>query len=110
MYWSLIRAEGVDLYKNVFNKSCSTSSKTYLLWLQFNLSEITAWYCKCRAGARVVGVCAHVAAIVWYLSYARYLNKSYGVRDWGLHLSDASNIPQPIDSSDGESEASFTEE
>ena len=43
-----------------------TSLRTYLLWLQFNLSEITAWYCKCRAGARVVGECAQIAAIEWY--------------------------------------------
>ncbi|XP_053378556.1 uncharacterized protein LOC123541039 [Mercenaria mercenaria] len=91
-------------------QSRHVSSRTYLLWLQFTASEVTAWYCKCRAGARVVGVCAHVAAIVWYLSYARYFINRYGVCDWGLHLSDASNLPDPIDSSETESEASCIEE
>ena len=28
--------------------------------------------CTCPAGVRVVGCCAHVASILWYLSFARF--------------------------------------
>ncbi|GFQ66503.1 uncharacterized protein TNCT_546991 [Trichonephila clavata] len=30
------------------------------------------WYCLCKVGARVVGCCAHVASILWYLGYWRH--------------------------------------
>ena len=37
--------------------------------------------CKCRAGARVVGVCSHISAIIVYLSNERHeiFSKSFGV-------------------------------
>ena len=35
---------------------------------------ITAWYCTCTAGAITVGRCAHVASIIWYLTYACHNN------------------------------------
>lgn len=81
------------------------SSKQYMLWLKYNTSEIAAWYCKCRAGARVVGMCAHCAAIIWYLSYARHRFVSgIGVRNWCDYLADANDIPAVIDSSDSDSD------
>jgi hypothetical protein len=62
-------------------QSRHTSSRTYLLWIEYSPTQITAWYCKCRAGARVVGVCSHIASL-WYLGYARhkriYLTESGG--------------------------------
>ena len=65
-------------------QSRHTSSRTYLLWIEYSPTEVTAWYCKCRAGARVVGVCSHIASILWYLGYARHKpHISYGVRNWG---------------------------
>ncbi|GFW36955.1 uncharacterized protein TNCV_5018541 [Trichonephila clavipes] len=30
------------------------------------------WYCHCKVGARVVGCCAHVASVLWYLGYWRH--------------------------------------
>jgi hypothetical protein len=81
------------------------SSKKYIMWIRFNDSAIDAWYCQCRAGARVVGMCSHIAAIVWFLSSARYQGKeTYGVRDWSLHLSDAATFPVDDDSSSCENE------
>ena len=57
------------------------------------------WYCKCRAGARVVGVCSHIASILWYHGYARHKpHISYGVRNWGEHLEDASHVIDHTDS------------
>ncbi|CAC5389445.1 unnamed protein product [Mytilus coruscus] len=37
-------------------QSRHVSSKSYILWIEYTSAEITAWYCKCRAGARVVGL------------------------------------------------------
>ena len=45
-------------------------------WIQYSMTDdpITAWYCTCTAGAITVGCSAHVASIIWYLSYARHNN------------------------------------
>ncbi|XP_053405404.1 uncharacterized protein LOC128558951 [Mercenaria mercenaria] len=86
-------------------QSRHVSSKVYTLWIRHNATEVVSWYCKCRAGSRVVGVCAHVAAILWFLGYARHTGKEmYGTRNWGDYVLDAGNIPQTVDSSDTESE------
>ena len=85
------------------------STKCYTLWIQYSESEITAWYCKCRAGARVVGVCAHIASILWYLGFARHNSETtYGVRNWGSCLEDAQVVPDVIDETD--SDQSIVEE
>lgn len=34
---------------------------------------ISGYYCTCQSGARTLGTCAHVAAILWYLGYARHM-------------------------------------
>ncbi|CAG2252289.1 unnamed protein product [Mytilus edulis] len=79
-------------------QSRHVSSKTYILWIEYTSAEITAWYCKCRAGARVVGVCAHIASILWYLGYARHNQDiSYGVQNWGAYLEGKSNLPRECD-------------
>ena len=86
-------------------QSRHVSSKKYLLWIKYSEDDIESWYCTCRAGARVVGVCAHIAAILWYLGSARDTTEKYGVQDWGTFLSDASIIPETIDSSESETES-----
>ena len=30
------------------------------------------WYFKCLNGSRVVGCCAHIASVMYYLAFARY--------------------------------------
>jgi hypothetical protein len=80
-------------------QSRHTSSRTYLLWIEYSPTEVTAWYCKCRAGTRVIGVCSHIASILWYLGYARHTpHISYGVRIGGKHLEDASHVIDDTDS------------
>lgn len=89
-------------------QSRHTTSKQYLLWIEFNNTDIVAWYCKCRAGARVVGVCAHIAAVVWYLGYARYRYvdpAAEGVQDWSQHLHDAGRLNEPVDESESETDS-----
>lgn len=40
--------------------------------------RILSYYCTCKAGARTLGSCAHVAAVLWYLGYARHqVNVAY---------------------------------
>lgn len=88
-------------------QSRHTSSKKYILWIRYTESIVNAWYCKCRAGARVVGMCSHVAAVLWYLGFARHTERSkFGVRNWGEYVEDA----QLVDASDSESEGSVIEE
>ena len=36
--------------------------------------NIKCWYCECKNGARTLGCCCHVAAVIYYLSYARHAN------------------------------------
>jgi len=35
---------------------------------------VLGYYCTCKAGARTLGTCAHIACIVWYMGYARHEN------------------------------------
>ena len=46
-------------------------------YLEYRGYAIEAWFCSCSAGARVVGMCSHCAAVSWYLSYARHQSKDW---------------------------------
>ena len=59
----LLRAKIQSRHKN---------NVAYDVWVQYSSNIVLGWYCTCPAGARVVGCCAHVASIVWYLSFARF--------------------------------------
>ena len=65
-YSDLVRARFVS-------RHCS--SKNYLATVQFdnNMEEepIIRQYRKCAAGARQVGCCAHVTALIWHLGVCR---------------------------------------
>lgn len=37
-----------------------------------NDSTVLSYYCTCKAGARTLGTCAHVASVLWFLGYARH--------------------------------------
>ena len=86
-------------------QSRHTSSRKYTVWIRYSNNEIVSWYCLCRAGARVVGVCSHVAAMLWYLGGARFSRKkSYGVRDPGKTVEDAAVLPELIDESESDTD------
>lgn len=59
-------------------RSRHTTSTTYNLWTEHDtgLNPINGWYCTCKSGARVVGCCAHIASVIWYLGFERYQQKS----------------------------------
>lgn len=86
-------------------QSRHVSSKAYLLWMLYDECNVISWYCKCRTGSRVVGMCAHVASVIWYLAYARNLNQPFCyVKDWTEYLKDAKSMPEPepVDGSDND--------
>ncbi|XP_061195999.1 uncharacterized protein LOC133204276 [Saccostrea echinata] len=93
-------------------QSRHVSSRSYQIWIKYDEGNIIAWYCKCRAGARVVGMCSHIAAILWFLGNARHnIQTGFGVRNWGDFVEDANNIPTPVDESESSDEGdSETEE
>ncbi|XP_062580526.1 uncharacterized protein LOC134242456 [Saccostrea cucullata] len=56
-------------------QSRHVSAKRYFLWISFDETStppITGWYCQCKVGARTVGCCAHIAAVIWYLGFQRH--------------------------------------
>lgn len=60
-------------------RSRFSSQSIHNLWVEYNptlsLTEgqapILNYYCECRAGARIFGMCAHVTSILWFLGIAR---------------------------------------
>ena len=80
-------------------QSRHVSSKKHLLLIRYSDSSVTAWYCRCRTGARVVGVCSHITAVIWFLGYAQRNEQGVcGVQDWSEFVTDAAII----DSSDSD--------
>lgn len=61
-------------------RSRHINSKTYRCFIEYRsnintISGIHRYSCDCANGRRTVGCCSHIAAIVYYLSHARYLTK-----------------------------------
>ena len=78
-------------------QSRHVSSKSYLLWIRYNETSVTGWYCKCRAWSRLVVVCGHIAS-------GRHQESIHSVREWGRYIDDASVIPKPVGASESEEE------
>ena len=59
-------------------QSRHVSSKMYYLWIQYDGKDkedpIKYWYCQCKSGARMVGSCAHVASLLWFIGVQRHEN------------------------------------
>lgn len=72
-YEILVNKEQEGVLKSQI-RSRHTSSKTYNLWIEYStgLSPITGWFCTCKSGARVVGCCAHIASVLWFLGFERH--------------------------------------
>ncbi|XP_062619706.1 uncharacterized protein LOC134281247 [Saccostrea cucullata] len=88
-------------------QSRHVSSKKYSCWVKYEDGVVISWYCKCKAGARIVGSCGHITSVIWFLSHARHQDKPVqGVRDWSEHLEDAARV---IDDSDSGEESSTEE-
>ena len=51
-----------------------SKNKNHITTIQFDRQKqqpIEAWYCTCSVGAREVGVCSHVTALLWHLDTNR---------------------------------------
>lgn len=53
--------------------------------------------CECANGLRTIGCCSHVAAIVYYLSYGRYLTKILRPAETLSKLFDKDNVSTVIE-------------
>lgn len=89
------------------------SAKKYLLWIRHDDISIKSWFCKCKVGTRVVGMCAHITSVNWFLGLARHEESGVcGVRDCCNSVEDAASLP--VDESESEEEneerCSITEE
>ena len=55
------------------------SSKSYYLWIQYECADgddpVKYWYCQCKSGACLVGCCAHIASVLWFLGIQRHVSK-----------------------------------
>ena len=59
-------------------KSRHSNSTKYNVYVKYqtnsnSVDAIESWYCTCKAGMRTVGCCSHVASIIYFLSYGKYL-------------------------------------
>ncbi|XP_061193736.1 uncharacterized protein LOC133201962 [Saccostrea echinata] len=87
------------------------SAKKYLLWIRYDDVSIKSWFCKCKVGARVVGMCAHVTSVIWFLALARHEGSGVcGVRDWCSLVEDAAALPIDESESEDEERCFITEE
>jgi hypothetical protein len=93
-------------------QSRHTNAKKYDVWIQYTSSKVTGWYCTCKGGSRGLGCCAHVAAIVWFLGYARHNADAMNQRSHSFHdhLTNAVDYSSDGSSSDDQSHDTDTED
>ena len=56
------------------------NSTKYIVFISYvpystDPDSINGWACNCHSGLRTVGCCSHIACLIYFLSYAKYLNK-----------------------------------
>ncbi|CAF2004019.1 unnamed protein product [Rotaria magnacalcarata] len=77
-------------------QSRHSNNKNHIATVQFKHNTqqpIDAWYCTCFAGAREVGMCSHITALVWHLGVNRAVIPAYN------HPLSASQLLDAIDDS-----------
>jgi hypothetical protein len=86
-------------------QSRHTNAKKYDVWIEYSSTNVTGWYCTCKGGSRVLGCCAHISAIVWFLGYARHHREVMNQRSnsFNDHLTDAVDYSSDVSSSDDNS-------
>ncbi|VDI64698.1 Hypothetical predicted protein [Mytilus galloprovincialis] len=91
-------------------QSRHTNSAVHTLWIEYNSDTVTGWYCTCKAGARTVGCCAHIASVIWFLGYQRYsLIKSGPSGGFLSSVMDASDMPLTDSDSDSDTNENVEE-
>lgn len=60
-----------------------------------NEELVLGYYCTCQSGSRIVGTCAHITSVLWFLGYARHEeNVHYPSTRMIETIYDARNHPQ----------------
>ena len=54
-----------------------SNSKIHKCFVEYDPEKVSeesilGWYCTCQSGARTLGCCCHVAAVIWFLGYSRH--------------------------------------
>ena len=95
----LIACPGIVRFKV---KSRHINSKTYMTFIEYDavdvgISAIKGYCCNCANGLRTIGCCSHVAAIIYHLSYGRYLARIIRPSEVLTNLFDLDNVCPVID-------------
>ena len=79
----LYKYQFIGLEKNIIKvriHSRHSGSLVYSCFIELNINDennpINAWYCSCKCGSRVVGTCAHITSVIWYLVIGQH-DKSF---------------------------------
>lgn len=63
-------------------QSRHSGTTKYMLWIEVdflnNADPVRSWYCCCKTGARTIGMCGHLCAVISYLGFYRHQNREYG--------------------------------
>ncbi|KYM99014.1 hypothetical protein ALC62_10255 [Cyphomyrmex costatus] len=78
-----INLEYVQMKQNIIKvliRSRHINSKTYKCYVEYKpdsigYSDVLRHACDCANGLRTIGSCSHIAAVIYYLSNARYKSK-----------------------------------
>lgn len=78
-------------------RSRHINSKTYKCYIHYDgdnvgLSAIQGYCCSCANGLRTIGSCSHVAALIFHLSYGRFLSKTIRPAETLTNLFDVDNV------------------
>lgn len=71
-------------------QSRHVNATKYKLAVQYNATSVLGYCCMCTVGKRTLGCCSHIAAVIWYLGFARYQPnalKGKGIHAAKLHAS-----------------------
>ena len=114
LYELLLFKEAIGIIK-VKIQSRHSKNVTHILWIQYvkgPVRPIIGWYCTCKIGSRVVGCCAHIASVLWFLGYDRHQNNTIRSNVRNHQLLDALDVPSDNDDTDSDcdSDEEFTEE
>ncbi|XP_015125200.1 uncharacterized protein LOC107046987 [Diachasma alloeum] len=88
-------------------RSRHITSKTYKCYIDYTrdsqgASGIRRYSCDCPNGKRTIGCCSHIAAVIYYLSHARYLSKIIKPAEILTRLFDVEEVNAVINSDSDE--------
>ncbi|XP_033763920.1 uncharacterized protein LOC117345083 [Pecten maximus] len=107
-YELLVCKEDTGLLKvRIQSRHCS--GVLHSLWIRYDVFTILGWYCTCKVGARVVGCCAHIASVLWYLGIIRHQDTIEPSTKVSSVL-DAADMPETDTSDNSDDSESVTEE